>query len=36
MDSGGQEESEDELDIFMSALNQNPAVSQLSEDIQRL
>ncbi|RZC35045.1 DUF2052 domain containing protein [Asbolus verrucosus] len=30
------EESEDELDIFMSALNQNPFVSQLSKDIQNL
>ncbi|EFA01860.1 coiled-coil domain-containing protein 97 isoform X2 [Tribolium castaneum] len=33
----GQEESEDELDVFMSALNhQNPVVSQLSKDIQKL
>ncbi|XP_044256064.1 coiled-coil domain-containing protein 97 [Tribolium madens] len=36
VNEAGQEESEDELDIFMSALNQNPAVSQLSKDIQKL
>ncbi|KAJ3658800.1 hypothetical protein Zmor_010521 [Zophobas morio] len=30
------EESEDELDIFMSGLNQHPGVSQLSKDIQKL
>ncbi|XP_018336256.1 coiled-coil domain-containing protein 97 [Agrilus planipennis] len=31
-----EESSEDELDIYMSALNQHPAVCQLSKDIEKL
>ncbi|KAK4886868.1 hypothetical protein RN001_003139 [Aquatica leii] len=31
-----EESSEDELDIYMNALNQHPSVCQLSEDIKRL
>uniref|UniRef100_A0A1Y1K0S1 CCD97-like C-terminal domain-containing protein n=1 Tax=Photinus pyralis TaxID=7054 RepID=A0A1Y1K0S1_PHOPY len=31
-----EESSEDELDIYMSALNQHPSVCQLSEDIKKL
>lgn len=31
-----EESSEDELDIYMNALNQHPAVCQLSEDIKKL
>lgn len=32
----GEESSEDEFDIFMSGLNRNSAVNQLSKDIQKL
>lgn len=35
-DNAKEESSEDELDIYMNALNQHPSVCQLSEDIKKL